>query len=65
MALNQEKARLKARSLASAGAVGAETAAIDASIENKKVVIKQLTEKVEELTADVSIYLNDFNVIQR
>ncbi|XP_068201300.1 intersectin-1-like [Palaemon carinicauda] len=61
LALNQEKARLKARNTAAAGASGAEQAAIDASFTNKQMVIKQLQEKVEELEKELSCKEEDVN----
>lgn len=52
--MNQEKARLKARSTAAAAASGAEQAAVDASITSKQMVINQLQEKVESMQAEVT-----------
>ncbi|XP_037801440.1 intersectin-2-like isoform X11 [Penaeus monodon] len=61
LALNQEKARLKARNSAAAGASGIEQAAVDASLANKQMVIKQLQEKVEELQKEFSMKEEDVN----
>ncbi|XP_042887891.1 intersectin-1-like isoform X5 [Penaeus japonicus] len=61
LALNQEKARLKARNSAAAGAGGIEQAAVDASLANKQMVIKQLQEKVEELQKEFSMKEEDVN----
>ncbi|XP_066975773.1 intersectin-1-like isoform X19 [Macrobrachium rosenbergii] len=61
LALNQEKARLKARNAAAAGASGAEQAAVDASLTNKQMVIKQLQEKVEELEKELASKEEDVN----
>lgn len=44
---------MKARNSAAAGASGIEQAAVDASLANKQMVIKQLQEKVEELQKEV------------
>ncbi|XP_063874281.1 intersectin-2-like isoform X16 [Scylla paramamosain] len=61
LVLNQEKARLKARSTAAAGASGAEQAAVDASFTSKQMVIKQLQEKVDSLQAELSAKEEDVN----
>lgn len=53
LVLNQEKARLKARNTAAAGASGAEQAAVDASLTSKQMVIKQLQEKVDSIQEEV------------
>lgn len=56
LTLNQEKARLKARNTAAAGASGAEQAAVDALLTSKQLVIKQLQEKVDELQKEVMLW---------
>ncbi|XP_045103329.1 intersectin-1-like isoform X4 [Portunus trituberculatus] len=61
LVLNQEKARLKARSTAAAGASGAEQAAVDASFTSKQMVIKQLQEKVDSLQTELSAKEEDVN----
>ncbi|XP_050737308.1 intersectin-1-like isoform X6 [Eriocheir sinensis] len=61
LVLNQEKARLKARSTAAAGASGAEQAAVDASFTSKQMVIKQLQEKVDSIQAELSSKEEDVN----
>ncbi|KAK7066311.1 Intersectin 1 (SH3 domain protein) [Halocaridina rubra] len=61
LALNQEKARLKARNAAVAGASGAEQAAVDASLTSKQMVIKQLQEKVDDLEKELSTKEEDVN----
>ena len=57
MALNQERARLKARSMNSGGAYETEAAAIEASIANKKLAIEQINEKIKELDEQVKLVL--------
>ncbi|KAK3893529.1 hypothetical protein Pcinc_002655 [Petrolisthes cinctipes] len=61
LTLNQEKARLKARNTAAAGASGAEQAAVDALLTSKQLVIKQLQEKVDELQGELSGKEEDVN----
>lgn len=63
--LNQEKARLKARSTAAAGASGAEQAAVDASFTSKQMVIKQLQEKVDSMQEEVTDNTTTFSNCSR